>query len=91
MEINKIENKKIEGLKFVPTIGTQEDDLDWFPVENITESRHFTPCVASTFTDIFSRVKDECKSIFESIDTEVFESEKYCQGNDFGIGAMWYK
>jgi len=30
-------------------------------------------------------------ALFEGVDDEVFESEKYCLGNHFGLGAIWYR
>lgn len=30
-------------------------------------------------------------ALFESVDDEMFESEKYCLGNHYGIGAIWYR
>ena len=30
-------------------------------------------------------------ALFECIDSDVFDSEKYCIGNHYGIGAIWYR
>ena len=65
MKIDIIENKKIEGLKFTPTIGKDKDNLDSVNMKNISCPEHFTPCVATKFRDLFSSIKDECKAIFE--------------------------
>ena len=30
-------------------------------------------------------------ALFDSIDEEMFDSEKYCLGNHYGLGAIWYR
>ena len=67
MEIYKKKNKRIEGLKFVPSIGDYGggDDIDSVHIQYVTCLEHFTPCVAETFKDLFYRVKNNCRSILE--------------------------
>jgi len=58
--------KIIPGLCGKPTVGW--DDADAFGPNVDTEvdtHLHFTPCVAQTFQDIFSRVKNNCSAILE--------------------------
>jgi predicted O-methyltransferase YrrM len=65
MKIDIVKNTKIEGLNFVPTIGKDMDDCDWFPVEEVTCNIHFSPCVAQKFKELFSSIKNNCESILE--------------------------
>ena len=63
MEINENKNRQIEGLKFVPSI--EDNDADSVHIVSVTCTQHFTPCTAATFKDLFSKVKNNCKAIFE--------------------------
>ena len=68
-KINVKESEQIEGLAFVPTLGSKElDDRDGFPPEwptGVNTHLHFSECTKDHFVDLYSRVKDTCGAILE--------------------------